>query len=117
MTWTSEMSGNASRGIRRSDQIPASTRSSVPVKTRKRFFAQQSIHRAITLLSSRSVDAQLLAGDGLPVLLGDDRDLPSSAAVELGGSFIEAITFVAQGDRGAHCRHTHRGHRRHKESD
>src|SRR6267378_3131580 len=92
MTCTSEISGSASSGIRRSDQIPASTRSSVPVKTRKRFFAHQSIQRAITLHSSRGVDAQLFAGDGLPVLLCDNGDLPGAATVELGRSFIrEAI--------------------------
>src|SRR6266404_2916785 len=114
MTCTSEISGSASSGIRRSDQIPARTRSSVPVKTRKRFFAHQSIHRAITLHSSRGVDAQLLAGDGLAALFCDDRDLPRAATVELGWSFIETIPFVAQGNRSAHCCHTHR---RHKERD
>src|SRR5256885_17245077 len=105
MTCTSEISGSASSGIRRSDQIPASTRSSVPVKTRKRFFAHQSIHRAITLHSSGGVDAQLLTCDGLPILFRNDRDLPSSAAVELARPFIETIPFVAQGDRSAHRRH------------
>src|SRR5881394_102346 len=107
MTCTSEISGSASSGIRRSDQIPASTRSSVPVKTRKRFFAHQSIHRAITLHSSRGVQAQLLAGDGLPVLLRDDGDLPRAAAVELARPFIETIPFVTQGDRSTHRRHAH----------
>src|SRR5690349_15120491 len=105
MTWTSEISGSASSGMRRSDQIPARTRSRVPVKTRNRFFAHQSIHRVITLHSSRGVDAHLFAGDGLPILLGDNRDLPRAAAVELGRSFIEAIPLVAQRHRSTHCRH------------
>src|SRR5882724_6691437 len=99
MTCTSEISGNASSGIRRSDQIPASTRSSVPVKTRKRFFAHQSIHRAITLHSSRGVQAHLFAGDGLPVFLRDDGDLPRAAALELGRSFIKTIPFVGERNR------------------
>src|SRR5437867_10873747 len=98
-TCTSEISGSASSGMRRSDQIPASTRSNVPVKMRKRFFAHQSIHRAITLHPSRGVHAQLLAGNGLPILLGDDRDLPRSAAVELRWSLVESVSFVAQGSR------------------
>src|SRR5437870_6631282 len=84
MTCTSEMSGNASKGIRRSDQIPASTRRSVPVNTRKRFRAHQSIQRAITLHASRRVHAELFAGHGLPVLFRDDCHLPRSAAFELG---------------------------------
>src|SRR6266581_7047386 len=83
MTWTSEMSGNASSGIRRSDQIPASTSSSVPVNTRKRFCAHQSIQREITLHSSRGVHAELFAGDDLPVLSRHDRDLPRSPAIQL----------------------------------
>src|SRR5216683_246220 len=117
MTCTSEISGNASSGMRRSDQIPASTRSSVPVKTRKRFFAHQSIHRAITLHSSRGVDTQLLTGDGLPVLFRHDGDLPRTATVELGGSSIESISFVAQGNRSTHGSHAHGRHGRHGERD
>ena len=54
------------------------------MKTRKRFRAHQSIHREITLHPSRGVHAQLLAGDRLPVLFGDDRDLPCSAALQVG---------------------------------
>src|SRR5260370_19594712 len=117
MTCTSEISGRASGGMRRSDQIPASTRSNVPVKTRKRFFAHQSIHRAITLHSSRGVDAQLLAANGLPILFSGDRDLPRATAVELGCSFIETIPFVVQPDRCTHRGHAHCGHRRPKECD
>src|SRR5437899_12504700 len=108
MTCTSEISGNASSGMRRSDQMPASTRSKVPVKTRNRFRAHQSIDRAITLHSSRGVEAQLLAGDGLGILLRHHSDLPSAAAVELERCFIMAIPFVAEADRGAHCRRPRR---------
>src|SRR6266481_9613438 len=92
MTCTSEMSGNASSGIRRKDQIPASTSSSVPVNTRKRFCAHQSIQREITLHSSRGVHAELFAGDDLPVFLRDDCDLPRSPAVQLARALIEPIS-------------------------
>src|SRR2546429_7232144 len=96
MTCTSEMSGNASKGIRRSDQIPASTRRSVPVNTRKRFRAHQSIQRAITLHASRRVHAELFAGHGLPVLFRDDCHLPRSAAFELAGALVDAVSFVSE---------------------
>src|SRR5258708_32469336 len=63
ITWTSEMSGNASRGIRLSDQTPASTSVSTPKARRKRFALHQSIvlsiivypHIAIELLADTSI--------------------------------------------------------------
>src|SRR6266851_666747 len=115
MTWTSEISGNASKGMRRNDQIPASTRRSVPVNTRKRFRAHQSIQRAITLHASRGVHAELLAGDGLAVLFRDDGDLPRSAAFELAGALVQAVSFVSEGDLRAHRGHPHRRHGGHEE--
>src|SRR5579872_4571292 len=101
MTSTSEISGNASSGILRSAQIPTSTRKSVPVKTRKRFRAHQSIHRAIMLHPSRSAHAQLLAGDGLSIFLRQDCGLPRSSAFQHARSFVDAVAFVAEsnGDR------------------
>src|ERR1043165_1845735 len=84
MTCTSEMSGNASSGICRSDQIPVDTSRNVPVKTRKRFFAQQSIQREITSHSSRSVDAELLAGDGLSIFLRKDSDAATFRHYQVG---------------------------------
>src|SRR6266478_4721549 len=105
MTCTSEISGNASSGLRRSHQIPASTRSSVPVKTRNRLRAHKSIHRAITLHPTRGVDAQFLAGARLPVLLRGNGDLPCAATVELAGTLVDSVSFVAQGDRSAHRCH------------
>src|SRR6266567_8213469 len=102
MTCTSEMSGNASKGIRRSDQIPASTRRSVPVNTRKRFRAHQSIQRAITLHASRGVHAELFAGHDLPVLFGDHRHLPRSPTVQLARSFIAPIAFFSERNLRAH---------------
>src|SRR5205814_6631392 len=108
ITCTSEISGNASKGIRRSDQIPASMSNNVPVKTRKRFFAHQSIQREITLHPSRGVHAELLAGDDLAVLFRDDGDLPRSSTFELPRALVEPIAFVCEGDLCSHRGHTHR---------
>src|SRR5215469_18657650 len=96
ITCTSEMSGSASNGMFRSDQIPASTSSSVATKIRKRFFAHQSIQRVITLHSPRDVYAQLFRGHGLPVLFRHDSDLPRSAAVELYGGFVNSAPFFRE---------------------
>src|SRR5256885_14805863 len=97
MTCTSEMSGSASRGIRRRDQIPESTRSKVAMKTRKRLRAHQSIQREITLHASGGVHAEVFTGDGSAALPGDDRDLPGAATIEPHWAFIGAIPFVCQG--------------------
>src|SRR5215472_13292678 len=94
MTWTSEMSGNASRGMFRSDQIPVSTIRSVATKTRKRLSAHQSIQRAITLHPSRGVQVQLLCRDRLPVLLCEDGHLPRSTAIELSGALVHPVSIV-----------------------
>src|SRR5229473_6451511 len=115
ITSTSEMSGNASSGMRRRAQIPASTSSSVPVKTRKRFRAHQSIHREIMLHASCGVHAQLLGHDELAILSSEDCDLPRSAAIKLSRTFIEAVALVAEGEWYAHRCHAHCGHRRHEE--
>src|SRR5215471_12153617 len=117
MTWTSEMSGNASKGIRRSDQIPASTRRSVPVNTRKRFRTHQSIQRAITLHASRDVHAELFAGHSLPVLFRDDGHLPSSAAFQPARAFVHAVSFVRESHLRAHRGHAHRRHGGHEKRD
>src|SRR5580765_3605072 len=111
------MSGSASKGILRRDQIPASTSSSVPVNTRKRFCAHQSIQREITLHSSRSVHAELFAGDNLAVLLRKNRDLPRSAAVELPWTLIESVAFFGEWNLRPHRGHAHRRHSRHGKGD
>src|SRR5258708_18735081 len=102
------MSGNASKGIRRRDQIPASTNSSVPVNTRKRFCAHQSIQREITLHSSRGVHAELFVGDDLPVLFPHDRDLPRSSTAQLTCALIEPISSFRERKTRAHRGHDHR---------
>src|ERR1700687_2165910 len=114
ITSTSEMSGNASRGMGRSAQIPESTSKIVPMKTRKRFRAHQSIHWAITLHASRGVHAELLSCDKLAILFGEDCDLPGSTAIKLSRTFIKAVALVAKSERDAHCCHAHCGHRRHE---
>src|SRR5579863_983431 len=115
MTSTSEMSGSASREILRRLQMPASTSMSVPVKTRKRLRAHQSIQRASMSHPSRRVDAELLSCDGLPVFLRGDRDLPGAAAPKLARPFVEAVAFVGTLHVRSHSGHPHRGHRRHEE--
>src|SRR5229473_5875726 len=114
ITSTSEMSGNASSGMCRRAQIPESTSRSVPMKTRKRFRAHQSIHPEITLHPSRGVYTQLLARDELAILFCEDCDLPGSAAFKLSRTFIEAVALVAESHGRAHRCHAHCGHRRHE---
>src|SRR5437899_9092343 len=98
ITSTSEMSGNASSGIWRRDKIPVSTSRTVPMKTRKRFCAHQSINREITLHASRGIHAQLLARDVLAILFCEDGDLPASAAIKLSLTFLETVAVVDAGD-------------------
>src|SRR5438477_10925598 len=117
ITWTSEMSGRASRGTRCKDHMPAKTSRKVPVKTRKRLRAHQSIQRAIMLHSPFRAHRQLLAHKGLPVLLRDDSDLPGTTAFELALTFIVAGTFVAQLADSAHRGHPHGRHSRHEKRE
>src|SRR5487761_10823 len=117
ITSTSDMTGRASSGMRRSAQIPASTSRKVPVKTRKRLRAHASIHREITLHPSRGVHIQLLAGDRLSVLSREDCYLPSSAASQLARSLVNTVSFIAEGDGNTHCCHAHRWHGWHGKCD
>src|SRR5215471_9067587 len=107
ITCTSEISGRASRGIFRNDQVPASTSKSVATKTRKRFSAHQSIQRAITLHPSCGIRAELFCRDRLTVLLGEDGHLPRSSAIELCGAFVHSVSFVSHRHRGTHGGHAH----------
>src|SRR5262245_55926678 len=115
MTSTSEISGSASSGMCPSDQIPAMTRSNVPVKTRNRLRAHHSIIQLITLHPSGGVDGKLPAGDHDAVLTGCDRHLPSSARTEVAFTCVEAISFVAKVDTRVHGCHSHSRHGRHEE--
>src|SRR5712691_10910243 len=107
ITCTSEMSGNASSGMWPRDQMPAKTRSKVPVKTRKRFRAHQSIHRAITLHSPFGIHAQGLLGHGLSALLRHDGDLPGSSALQFPLALVTAVAFVRAFAHRTHRCHSH----------
>src|SRR5215469_1582104 len=117
MTCTSEISGSASKGMFRSDQIPASTSISVVTKTRNRFFAHQSIQRAITLHSPRGIQAEVFRGDGLPVLFRDDGNLPRSTAMELAVAFVDSVPLVGESEWHTHGSHSHCRHGWHEEGD
>src|SRR5579864_261703 len=101
-TWTSEISGSASSGMRRSAQIPARTSASVPVKTRKRLRVHQSIQRVITLRPPFRRHVQLLPGEGLAVTLRDDRHLPRSTRFKLAPSLVNAPAAIAEREVRAH---------------
>src|SRR3954465_4032693 len=96
MTCTSEISGRASSGTCRNDQMPASVSISTAVNTRKRFRAQASMIRDSMLHPVFGVDTQLLGCDRLSVLLGGDRDLPSAARRKDAGSFIEPVALAGE---------------------
>src|SRR5437879_8870014 len=115
ITSTSEMSGNASSGMRRRAQIPASTSRSVPMKTRKRFRAHQSIHREITLHPSFGVHRELFGAEHLPAATHDDADVPGSPGLEDTIPLVNAFALVIQGAAHAHGRHAHLGHGWHEE--
>src|SRR5579875_3090468 len=132
ITWTSEMSGSASSGMRRIAQIPASTRERVAAKTRNRFRAHQSIQRPImshapprrrgwayagSLHPSLYCDRHLLLGDGLTVFGCQHGDLPCPARLYLPGALINAAAFLAERDHVPHCSHSHSGHGRHKKGN
>src|SRR5216684_222757 len=88
------MSGNASRGIWRRAQIPVSTSRTVPMKTRKRFRAHQSIHREITLHASRGIHAQLLGRDAMPIAgIAGMKNVTLTSAPEIGAP-LASVSFT-----------------------
>src|SRR5438046_9190908 len=117
MTCTSEISGRASTGIWRRDQIPVSTSKKVPVKTRNRLRAHQSIQRAIMLHPPFGIHVQLLAAEHLPVFLVHDRHLPAAPALKLCRTLVRASSLVVEVGEHAHRAHAHRRHGRHEEGD
>src|SRR6266446_2200968 len=83
ITCTSEMSGTASSGVFVMAQMPHTVRTTVPVNTRNRFEAHQSIVRSIMsiapLLDAVSLlcrKRQLLLTELFPALLHAHRDVP-----------------------------------------
>src|SRR5260370_11511798 len=113
MTCTSEMSGNASSGIRCSDQIPASNRNRTPANTRNRFRAHHSMRREIIALHpSRCSDVHTLGQQELAALLRADCDLPCTARAEIQLSRVGSISLIVQLGRSIHLCHAHFRHSR-----
>src|SRR5207244_1368752 len=65
ITWTSEISGTASSGVFVIAQMPHTVTMTVPLKTRKRFDAHQSITRSIIAVpfSQTAVSCQRAVSD------------------------------------------------------
>ena len=77
----------------------------------------QSIGKS-RLHPSRGIHAQLLAGDELPVLFGDDRDLPGSPTLELCPNLHTVRSPLSPSVIGVRIDgHAHCGHRRHEKRD
>src|SRR5690349_8134576 len=117
ITCTSEMSGSASRGICLIAQMPATTSSATPAKTRNRLREHQSMSREIMLHASRGGDVQLLRRNRPPVLLSGDCDLPSPTALEINAAFVCSIALISEICLSSHRCHAHCRHRGHKERD
>src|SRR5580704_16994263 len=84
ITWTSEISGTASSGVRVIAQMPHTVRMTVPVNTRNRLPAHQSMIRSIMTLAP-SLDArqgllrcqrEFLLADFLAALFHAHGDIP-----------------------------------------
>src|SRR5664280_933669 len=110
ITWTSEMSGSASSGIRLSDQTPASTSASTPTNRMKRFALHQSIVLSIILLSSLRHGAagryvHLFGRDRTASLRRDDRQAPSATAKQFDICGVDAVALVICDGLRAHRRH------------
>src|SRR5579872_95182 len=117
ITCTSDMSGRASSGMLLSDQIPASTTTRVPEKTRKRLFAHHSMIREIMSHTSCGIDGQLLAKNGAPVLLSGHGDLPGACGAKIHAALIQTVALVGTLDGRLHGAHPHCRHGWHVESD
>src|SRR5258708_38718507 len=100
MTWTSEMSGRASRGIRFRDQIPDNTSPATAIKTKKRFALHQSITRSIIASSHRHRAGhrrvKLLIGEWLAILASSDSNKPSATALQIDIPRVRAVALISQ---------------------
>src|ERR1700693_3825821 len=110
ITWTSEMSGRASSGIFLSDQMPARTSSKVPVKTRNRLLAHQSITREIMATFPFVFGTQFLGCKDSSALDRRDGELPRAFTIEICSAFVNAAALLAQGRYDIHCSHAHLRH-------
>src|ERR1700704_6286188 len=86
MTWTSEISGTASSGVFVIAQMPHTVTITVPVNTRNRLDAHQSMIRSImrnaprrsTPLRSLGGESELLLPDLFSLFLDADGDVPGA---------------------------------------
>src|ERR1035438_5027301 len=115
MTWTSEMSGSASRGIFRRDQMPARVSMETIANTRKRFREHSSMIREIISHAALSIDAEFLHCRELAVLLHRDGYLPRSSHGQFLGALVKSAGFVCEFRSRIHCGHSHLRHGRHEE--
>src|SRR5712672_645646 len=123
MTWTSEMSGTASSGVFVIAQMPHRVTMTVPVNTRNRFDAHQSMIRSIMTKALRSTPScsllhrqrELFLADALPVLHDVDGDVPCAGHHHVALTGVRAVVHGFQLDGVLHLRHLHRGHCRHDE--
>src|SRR4029077_15511567 len=87
ITWTSEISGTASSGVRVIAQMPHTVRITVPVNTRNRLAAHQSMIRSImrssqdsachsSLVESPRDYRQLLGSEALPTSYDGHGGIP-----------------------------------------
>src|SRR5713101_7539103 len=99
ITWTSEISGTASSGVRVIAQMPHTVRTTVPVNTRNRLAAHQSMIRSIMTFAP-SLDApgllrgqrQLLLADFLAALFHAHGDVPLAGHHDVPRSHVHAWT-------------------------
>src|SRR5919202_6834643 len=100
ITCTSEMSGTASSGVFVIAQTPQTVRITVPVNTRNRLDAHQSMIRSIMTFApspdadpiSLRGDCDFLLTDFLAVLLDADRHVPFAGHHHVAGPCVLAAT-------------------------
>src|SRR5712692_7809375 len=99
ITWTSEISGTASSGVRVIAQMPHTVTMTVPVNTRNRLAAHQSMIRSIITISPLdAASSQLLRGQGdlllanvFPAFHHHDRRVPFPGHPYVAGSHVHAV--------------------------
>src|SRR5438874_2741334 len=99
ITCTSEISGTASSGVFVIAQMPQTVRMTVPVNTRNRFDAHQSMVRSIMTEALRSTPSrpslcrhrQLLLPEALAVLHDIDGDVPRAGHHHVALTGVHAV--------------------------
>src|SRR5258705_13605227 len=118
MTCTSEMSGTASSGVAVIAQMPHSVSTTVPVNTRKRLPAHQSMIRAITWLSCPGLlrgHRQLFRRELLSAPHRHHRHVPFARHHHLPFSPVDAIASGREVRFRSHLGHLHLRHGGHVE--